>query len=169
MLSWDGNNGLQMVTLVCRNATNPAQNDRDIYQYRDGMRLRKPTRTLTNEATGLWTVNEVRYLPGLELRSTWQESDGIQRSSLERMKISRLNLPTVFIGINTFKPQGKLFQLQRRPVFSFWFLNNAFHIVSRIMAHKLLLDGMTQDGGDVLLDPHGSFKIANRFSFFLAF
>lgn len=52
MLSWDGNNGLQMVTLVCRNATNPAQNDREIYQYRDGMRLRKPTRTLTNEATG---------------------------------------------------------------------------------------------------------------------
>ncbi|EHC56325.1 hypothetical protein LTSEINV_3130 [Salmonella enterica subsp. enterica serovar Inverness str. R8-3668] len=34
------------------------------------------------------------------------------------------------------------------------------------MAHKFLLDGVTQDGSDVLLDPHGNFKIAKRFCFF---
>ncbi|HCL5922446.1 TPA: hypothetical protein R8G79_001500 [Citrobacter amalonaticus] len=34
------------------------------------------------------------------------------------------------------------------------------------MTHKLLLDSMTEDRGDVLFNPHGNFKVANCFRFF---
>ncbi|ENT4885971.1 RHS repeat domain-containing protein [Salmonella enterica] len=50
------------------------QNDREIYQYSGSRRVRKQTRTLTNASQQLWSVDEVRYLPGLELRQSWQES-----------------------------------------------------------------------------------------------
>ncbi|EGS9018101.1 RHS repeat protein [Salmonella enterica] len=73
-LAWDRNTRLQGVTLVNRSKTDATQNDREVYQYRGGMRVRKQTRTLTNTTSGLWTVSEVRYLPGLELRNTWQET-----------------------------------------------------------------------------------------------
>jgi insecticidal toxin complex protein TccC len=73
-LMWDANNQLQTVTLLSRSSTDIEQNDREIYQYRDGIRVRKQTRTLTNAGSGLWTVSEVRYLPGLELRNIWQET-----------------------------------------------------------------------------------------------
>jgi RHS repeat-associated protein len=73
-LTWDRNTRLQSVTLVSRSTTDVAQNDREMYQYRAGMRVRKQTRTLTNKDSGLWTVNEVRYLSGLELRNSWQET-----------------------------------------------------------------------------------------------
>ncbi|EID8007360.1 RHS repeat protein [Salmonella enterica] len=73
---WDGNNNLQAVVLLCRSTTDMAQNDREIYQYSGNRRVRKQTRTLTNASQQLWTVDEVRYLPGLELRQSWQESVG---------------------------------------------------------------------------------------------
>ncbi|EOF5153176.1 RHS repeat domain-containing protein [Salmonella enterica] len=71
---WDGSNNLQTVVLLCRSATDMTQNDREIYQYSGNRRVRKQTRTLTNTSQQLWTVDEVRYLPGLELRQSWQES-----------------------------------------------------------------------------------------------
>ncbi|EIV1878273.1 RHS repeat protein, partial [Salmonella enterica] len=74
-LVWDTDNQLQAVILVNRNqGADCSRSDRELYQYRDGMRVRKQTRTLTSTDTGLWTVQEVRYLPGLELHSTWQET-----------------------------------------------------------------------------------------------
>lgn len=72
-LLWDLNSQLQSVMLFSRN-NNISESNREVYQYRDGLRLRKQTRTLTSTDSGLWTVNEVRYLPGLELRNTWQET-----------------------------------------------------------------------------------------------
>ncbi|HGG3042734.1 TPA: RHS repeat-associated core domain-containing protein, partial [Salmonella enterica subsp. enterica serovar Mississippi] len=74
-LVWDTDNQLQTVILLNRNqGADNSQSDRELYQYRDGIRVRKQTRTLTNKDTGLWTVQEVRYLPGLELRNTWRET-----------------------------------------------------------------------------------------------
>jgi len=70
-LAWDGNNNLQSVTLVSRSS---GGNDREIYQYSGSQRVRKQTRTLVNGSSGLWDVDEVRYLPGLELRKSWQET-----------------------------------------------------------------------------------------------
>ncbi len=70
-LAWGGSNNLQQVTLVSRSSGN---NDREIYQYSGSQRVRKQTRTLLNGDTGLWDVDEVRYLPGLELRKSWQET-----------------------------------------------------------------------------------------------
>ncbi|QCR35056.1 RHS repeat-associated core domain-containing protein [Nissabacter sp. SGAir0207] len=86
-LSWDANNCLQAVTLVQRSSTDSRQNDREIYQYRDGIRLRKQMRTLTNKTTGLWTINEVRYLPGLEICNTWQENEGVADSPIEQRDV----------------------------------------------------------------------------------
>ncbi len=34
------------------------------------------------------------------------------------------------------------------------------------MAHKLLLNSVTQDHGDVFLNPYGNFKVAKWFRFF---
>lgn len=73
-LTWDEDNRLRAVVLMSRSATDMSQNDREVYQYRDGMRVRKQTRRLTNSGSGLWTVDEVRYLGGVELRSTYQET-----------------------------------------------------------------------------------------------
>ncbi|MCR4460059.1 RHS repeat-associated core domain-containing protein [Pseudescherichia sp. L3] len=72
-LTWDGSNNLQSVTLVSR-STDITQNDRELYQYSGRQRVRKQTRTLVNSSSGLWNVDEVRYLPGLELRKSWQET-----------------------------------------------------------------------------------------------
>ena len=70
-LTWDGSNNLQQVTLVSRSS---GDNDREIYQYSGSRRVRKQTRTLVNSSSQLWSVDEVRYLPGLELRKSWQET-----------------------------------------------------------------------------------------------
>ncbi len=70
-LAWDGSNHLQEVILVSRSS---GGNDREIYQYSGSERVRKQTRTLVSGDTGLWNVDEVRYLPGLELRRSWQET-----------------------------------------------------------------------------------------------
>ena len=70
-LLWDGNNNLQSVILLSRSS---GDNDREIYQYSGNQRVRKQTRTLVNSSSGLWDVDEVRYLPGLELRKSWQET-----------------------------------------------------------------------------------------------
>ena len=72
-LAWGGNNNLQQVTLVSRSR---GDNDREIYQYSGSQRVRKQTRTLVNSDSQLWSVDEVRYLPGLELRKSWQEKTG---------------------------------------------------------------------------------------------
>ena len=72
-LTWDGSNNLQQVTLVNRSSDD---SDREIYQYSGSRRVRKQTRTLVNSSSGLWNVDEVRYLPGLELRKSWQETAG---------------------------------------------------------------------------------------------
>lgn len=73
-LVWNGNNHLQSVTLVTRSSTDMSQNDREVYQYSGSSRVRKQTRTRVNNGTGLWNVDEVRYLTGLELRRSWQET-----------------------------------------------------------------------------------------------
>ncbi|EFQ2524065.1 hypothetical protein H1K22_002066 [Salmonella enterica] len=44
------------------------------YQYSGSSRVRKQTRTLVNGGSGLWAVDEVRYLAGMELRRSWQET-----------------------------------------------------------------------------------------------
>ncbi len=72
-LTWDGRNNLQQVTLVSRSSDG---NDREIYQYSGSRRVRKQTRILVNGERQRWGVNEVRYLPGLELRRSWQETAG---------------------------------------------------------------------------------------------
>ncbi|WP_336852055.1 RHS repeat-associated core domain-containing protein [Pseudescherichia vulneris] len=72
-LAWDGSNNLQAVTLVSRSSGN---NNREIYQYSGSQRVRKQTRLLVNDDSQLWSVDEVRYLPGLELRKSWQETAG---------------------------------------------------------------------------------------------
>ncbi|EHJ8940039.1 hypothetical protein PQY04_002652 [Salmonella enterica] len=51
-----------------------SQNDREVYQYSGSSRVRKQTRTLVNGGSGLWAVDEVRYLAGMELRRSWQET-----------------------------------------------------------------------------------------------
>ncbi len=72
-LIWSASNHLQTVNLLDRNG-DIQQSDREIYQYSAGMRMRKQTRILTKADSNLWTVDEVRYLPGLELRRHWQET-----------------------------------------------------------------------------------------------
>ena len=63
-LSWDLRNQLCEVQLVKRNG---AQNDCERYSYgADGMRVRKVRSTQTNART---VLAEVRYLPGLEIRT----------------------------------------------------------------------------------------------------
>ena len=74
---WDGSNNLQRVTVVSRSS---GDNDREIYQYSSSQRVRKQIRTLVNGETQLWSVDEVRYLPGLELRKSWQETAGSSAS-----------------------------------------------------------------------------------------
>ncbi|EEH8833293.1 type IV secretion protein Rhs [Salmonella enterica] len=69
----DASDHLQTVILLDRNG-DFQQSDREIYQYSAGMRMRKQTRILTKADSNLWTVDEVRYLPGLELRRHWQET-----------------------------------------------------------------------------------------------
>ncbi|EDU9246783.1 type IV secretion protein Rhs [Salmonella enterica] len=69
----DASDHLQTVILLDRNG-DIQQSDREIYQYSAGMRMRKQTRILTKADSNLWTVDEVRYLPGLELRRHWQET-----------------------------------------------------------------------------------------------
>ncbi|ENS4278261.1 type IV secretion protein Rhs [Salmonella enterica] len=69
----DASDHLQTVILLGRNG-DIQQSDREIYQYSAGMRMRKQTRILTKADSNLWTVDEVRYLPGLELRRHWQET-----------------------------------------------------------------------------------------------
>ena len=78
-LTWDGSNNLQSVILVSR-STDVTQNDRELYQYSGSRRVRKQTWTLVNSSSGLWSVDEVRYLPGLELRKSWQETAGSSTS-----------------------------------------------------------------------------------------
>ncbi|ECC4044041.1 RHS repeat protein [Salmonella enterica] len=69
----DASDHLQTVILLGRNG-DIQQSDREIYQHSAGMRMRKQTRILTKADSNLWTVDEVRYLPGLELRRHWQET-----------------------------------------------------------------------------------------------
>ncbi|ENC7450437.1 RHS repeat protein [Salmonella enterica] len=69
----DASDHLQTVILLDRNG-DIQQSDREIYQYSAGMCMRKQTRILTKADSNLWTVDEVRYLPGLELRRHWQET-----------------------------------------------------------------------------------------------
>ncbi|MGU9642613.1 RHS repeat-associated core domain-containing protein [Salmonella enterica subsp. houtenae serovar 16:z4,z23:-] len=72
-MRWDNSNHLQAVILLDRKG-DIQQSDREIYQYSAGVRIRKQTRILTKTDSNLWTVDEVRYLPGLELRRHWQET-----------------------------------------------------------------------------------------------
>lgn len=72
-LIWDGINNLQSVIILSRTS---GDSDRELYQYSGSRRVRKQTRTLVNGGSGLWSVDEVRYLPGLELRRSWQETAG---------------------------------------------------------------------------------------------
>ncbi|WP_312413062.1 RHS repeat-associated core domain-containing protein [Pseudescherichia sp.] len=76
-LAWDGSNNLRSVTLVSRSS---GDSDREIYQYSGSQRVRKQTRTLVNGSSELWNIDEVRYLPGLELRKSWQETAGSSAS-----------------------------------------------------------------------------------------
>jgi len=76
-LVWDGSNNLHSVTLMSRSS---GDSDREMYQYSGSQRVRKQTRTLVNGETQLWSVDEVRYLPGLELRRSWQETAGSSAS-----------------------------------------------------------------------------------------
>ncbi|ECF9218406.1 RHS repeat protein [Salmonella enterica] len=73
-LEWGGSDNLQSVTLLSRSSTDMSQNDREVYQYSGSSRVRKQTRTLVNGGSGLWAVDEVRYLAGMELRRSWQET-----------------------------------------------------------------------------------------------
>lgn len=84
---WDAGNSLECVITLNR-SDDLARSDREIYQYSAGLRVRKQTRTLTNSATNLWTVDEVRYLPGLEIRRSWQESGTTRTLNEERHDIT---------------------------------------------------------------------------------
>jgi insecticidal toxin complex protein TccC len=84
---WDAGNHLQCVITLNR-SDDLARSDREIYQYSAGLRVRKQTRTLTRSDSNLWTVDEVRYLPGLEIRRTWQESGTTRTLNEERHDIT---------------------------------------------------------------------------------
>lgn len=67
MLTWNGRNQLVMVTLGKREGE--SEDDRETYGYDGtGARVWKRTHMKTN---GTWRTEEVIYLPGLELRTTY--------------------------------------------------------------------------------------------------
>jgi insecticidal toxin complex protein TccC len=74
-LIWNVRNQLQSIALLDRGGAANA-NDREIYQYRGSVRVRKQTRRQTNVAANIWRVDDVIYLPGLELRTTSTDSNG---------------------------------------------------------------------------------------------
>jgi insecticidal toxin complex protein TccC len=76
-LQWNGQNQLQSLTLVSR-----AEAEDDVEQYvydHQRLRIRKQQRTL---ASGVTHVREVRYLPGLEIR-THDEREQLQVISVQ--------------------------------------------------------------------------------------
>ncbi|EJM65723.1 RHS repeat-associated core domain protein containing protein [Pseudomonas sp. GM50] len=76
-LQWNGQNQLQSLTLVSR-----AEAEDDVEQYvydHQRLRIRKQQRTL---ASGVTHVREVRYLPGLEIR-TRDEREQLQVISIQ--------------------------------------------------------------------------------------
>jgi len=74
-LTWNGRNQLQSVVLLDRGGAADA-NDREVYQYRGSTRIRKQTRCETNVTSNIWQIDDVIYLPGLELRTSSIDSNG---------------------------------------------------------------------------------------------
>ncbi|MFM0336015.1 RHS repeat domain-containing protein [Paraburkholderia fungorum] len=79
-LTWDVRNQLRSVVLLDRGGASDA-NDREVYQYRGNARIRKQTRCETNVASNIWQVDDVIYLPGLELRTTSIDNNGTLSTS----------------------------------------------------------------------------------------
>ena len=74
-LGWNERNQLQRVVLVNRGGV-VSDSDREVYQYRNGQRVRKQGRRLIDADSQRWDVEEVIYLPGLELRTRYVEQAG---------------------------------------------------------------------------------------------
>ncbi|WP_157967997.1 RHS repeat protein [Edaphovirga cremea] len=83
-LVWNIRSQLQSVVLLSRD---DAEDDREVYQYRDNSRIRKQTRTLTNSDSDIWQVGEVIYLPGLELRTTYTDTAGVVSEPSEELHV----------------------------------------------------------------------------------
>ncbi|QCR35052.1 RHS repeat-associated core domain-containing protein [Nissabacter sp. SGAir0207] len=92
-LQWDQSGWLHTVILIERSATEVTQNDREVYQYRAGIRVRKQTRRLVNSTTGVWRIDDVKYLDGLEIRDSWQETAGSSAAPTYREQLEVVTTP----------------------------------------------------------------------------
>lgn len=89
-LIWDGYNQLQYVVSVDRGGAMD-QNDREVYQYCHGNRVRKQSRILTNSDNNIWQVNDIFYLPGLEIRQTYIDDNGNRQPITEELHCLKIN------------------------------------------------------------------------------
>lgn len=85
-LGWDGRNQLHQVVQVQRST--PQESDRELFQYQSGQRVRKHLRRLIDAASQRWDIEEVIYLPGLELRSRYAELGGQAQAPSEVLVVS---------------------------------------------------------------------------------
>ena len=85
-LGWNERNQLQRVVLVDRGTEQ--DNDREVYQYRQGLRVRKQMRRLLDATSQRWDIDEVIYLPGLELRSRYAELAGQPQAPSEELHVA---------------------------------------------------------------------------------
>lgn len=74
-LIWNELNQLRYVVTVDRGGALEG-NDREVYQYCQGSRIRKQSRMLTNSDSHIWQVDDVIYLPGLEVRRSYVDNNG---------------------------------------------------------------------------------------------
>lgn len=83
---WNECNQLQQVVLVDRGTEQ--DNDREVYQYHQGLRVRKQTRRLLDSASQRWDIQETLYLPGLELRTRFAEQAGEPQAPSEELHVA---------------------------------------------------------------------------------
>lgn len=86
-LGWDGYNQLRQVVQVNRGGAEQ-DNDRELYQYRNGQRVRKQARRRLDGVSQRWDVEETVYLPGLELRTRYVELAGQPQAPSEVLAVS---------------------------------------------------------------------------------
>ncbi|WP_255588984.1 RHS repeat-associated core domain-containing protein [Leclercia sp. LTM14] len=89
-LCWNTFNQLQSVIIIDR-GEEATGNDREVYQYCQGQRLRKQAWSLTNSDGNLWQVNDVIYLPGLEIRRSYVDSNGSPQPASEVLHSLNIN------------------------------------------------------------------------------
>ncbi|WP_064345031.1 RHS repeat-associated core domain-containing protein [Klebsiella oxytoca] len=89
-LIWNELNQLRYVVTVDRGGALEG-NDREVYQYCQGSRIRKQSRTLTNSDSHIWQVDDVIYLPGLEVRRSYVDNNGSPQPVTEELHSLKIN------------------------------------------------------------------------------